>query len=60
MLFGGEQAILRDPKREVAVQQSGIPFTVVRSGRIKDVPGSQSQLDISQVTQGSQDATDIR
>ena len=59
-LFGGEQAVLRDPKRESAVQQSGIPFTVVRSGRIKDIPGSRSQLNISQDAQGSQDTTDIR
>ncbi|DBA71979.1 TPA: hypothetical protein ACH3X2_010724 [Trebouxia sp. C0005] len=47
-LFGTEQALLKDPKRELAVQQSGIPFTIVRAGKIQNRPGSNMQLSISQ------------
>ena len=52
-LFGTEQALLKDPKREVAVQQSGIPFTIVRAGKIQNQPGSNMQLSISQDDQMS-------
>lgn len=48
VLFGTEQALLKDPKREQAVQQSGIPFTIVRAGKIKNQPGSNMQLVLSQ------------
>lgn len=51
--FGTEQALLKDPKREVAVQQSGIPFTIVRAGKIQNQPGSNMQLSISQDDQMS-------
>lgn len=54
-LFGTEQALLKDPKRELAVQQSGIPFTIVRAGKIKSQPGSMMQLEISQNDQASGD-----
>lgn len=47
-LFGSEQALLKDPKRELAVQQSGIPFTIVRAGKIQNQPGANMQLNISQ------------
>ncbi len=40
--------MLKDPKRELAVQQSGIPFTIVRAGKIQNQPGSNMQLNISQ------------
>ena len=56
-LFGTEQALLKDPKREQAVQQSGIPFTIVRAGKIKNQPGSNMQLVLSQ---DEQTAGDIR
>jgi len=52
-LFGTEQALLKDPKRELAVQQSGIPFTIVRAGKIQNQPGSNMQLNISQDDQTS-------
>ena len=47
-LFGTEQGRLRDPKREQAIKQSGVPYTIVRVGKIKNLPGANMQLEISQ------------
>ena len=47
-LFGTEQGLLRDPKREQEVSHSGIPYTIVRAGKIKNLPGANMQLDVSQ------------
>lgn len=47
-LFGTEQGMLRDPKREQAIMQSGVPYTIVRAGKIKNLPGANMQLEISQ------------
>lgn len=51
----GEQAVLRDPSREDVVQQCGMPCTIVRTGRVKDIPGRKAKLEISQDTQNAQD-----
>lgn len=48
LVFGTEQGMLRDPKREQAIKESGIPYTIVRAGKIKDLPGANMQLDVSQ------------
>lgn len=54
-LFGTEQGLLRDPKREETVQQSGIPFTIVRVGKIQNQPGANMTLQLSQTDQSSGD-----
>ena len=54
-LFGTEQGLLRDPKREETVQQSGIPFTIVRVGKIQNQPGANMNLQLSQTDQGTGD-----
>lgn len=51
----GEQAVLRDPSREDTVQQCGMPCTIVRTGRVKDIPGRKSKLEINQDTRDAQD-----
>ena len=43
-----EVAALRDRGREEAVSGCSVPHTVVRVGRIKDTPGGQQALDLSQ------------
>lgn len=40
--------MLRDPKREQAIKQNGVPYTIVRAGNIKNLPGANMQLEISQ------------
>ena len=57
-LFGTEQGLLRDSKREQAVKESGVPYTIVRAGKIKNRPGADMQLEISQ--QDQQMSGDIR
>ena len=57
-LFGTEQGVLRDPKREQAIKESGVPYTIVRAGKIKNLPGASMQLEISQHDQ--QASGDIR
>ena len=47
-LFGTEQGMLKDPKREEAVQKCGVPFTIVRVGKIKNQPGADSNLHLTQ------------
>lgn len=51
----GEEAVLRDTKREDAVQQCGMPCTIVRTGRIKDIPGRKAKLEIRQDAQAALD-----
>ncbi|KAK9815437.1 hypothetical protein WJX72_003655 [[Myrmecia] bisecta] len=46
--INAEQAVLRDPQREQAVQQSGVPYTIVRAGRIRNTPGGNVQLQFTQ------------
>lgn len=45
--FGGEQSELRDPSREKEVQESGLKYTIVRTGSIVDAPGGMKELAIS-------------
>ncbi|KAL3130761.1 hypothetical protein ABBQ38_000106 [Trebouxia sp. C0009 RCD-2024] len=47
-LFRTEQGVLRDPKREQVIKESGIPYTIVRAGKIKNLPGASMNLEISQ------------
>lgn len=54
-MLWGEQAVLKDPTREDEVRQCGMPCTIVRTGRIKDIPGRKSKLDVSQNAQVVQD-----
>eukprot|EP00803_Ostreobium_quekettii_P001985 evm.model.scf_256EXC.4 EVM.evm.TU.scf_256EXC.4 scf_256EXC:22702-25631(-) len=37
-LIGSEEAVLSDPGREVAVQNCGVPYTIVRAESLKDMP----------------------
>ena len=38
-LFGLEEAVLCDPRREAAVLRCKIPYSIVRVGNLQDVPG---------------------
>ena len=40
-LLGGEGAALRDPKREAALAEGGVPYTLVRAGAIFQILYSQ-------------------
>ena len=37
--FGLEEAVLCDPRREAAVLSSNVPYSIVRFGKLEDVPG---------------------
>lgn len=43
-----EVAAQRDKGREEAIRQCNVPHTLVRVGRIRDTPGGQQALELSQ------------
>jgi hypothetical protein len=52
-LFGGVDAALRDPSREVEVRACPVAHTIVRCGRLVDVPGGRSYLEFLQAAQAA-------
>jgi hypothetical protein len=52
-LFGGEDAALKDAAREAAVAQSGLAYTIIRAGKILNVPGGSSKLRLSPCSSSS-------
>ena len=44
----GEAAAQRDRGREEAVSRCSVPHTIVRVGRIRDAPGGQQAVSVSQ------------
>jgi hypothetical protein len=43
----GEQRVLGDARREQEVSASGVPYTVVRVGALRDIPGGTTQLEVA-------------
>ena len=48
-LIGNDEAVLRDEKREAALQDCKAPLTIVRVGKLVDSPGGTSEIQVAQV-----------
>jgi hypothetical protein len=48
-LLGGEEAVLRDPARERAAAQAGIPYTLVRTGPLRSIPAGAGDPRVTEV-----------
>ena len=51
-LIGNDEAVLRDEKREAALQGCEAPLTIVRVGKLIDGPGGSSEIQVAQVNSG--------
>lgn len=51
---GADAAVLADERREAAIKASGVPFSIVRSEAIKQIPGGQAGIALQQQQQHEQ------